>query len=306
MSVHAKADRANTAATFSNARWEPRISARRTVGAVWQGLFFAATATAIVLLGMLLWSIVRSGWSLLSWQLITEMPSRNAEKAGFNSAIWGSVWIVVGSALFSFFVGVGTAIYLEEYAPRNRYTRFLQTNISNLAGVPSVVYGLLGLVFFVQWLNLGRSISAGALTMGLLILPVVVISSQEAIRAVPLGLRQAAYGLGATKWQTIRSHVLPTAMPGILTGMILSMSRAIGETAPLIVVGASSLVLTRPDGPFSSFTAMPVQIFNWSARPQQEFEHLAAAAIIVLLIVLLSMNALAIFLRQKLSNRNRM
>jgi phosphate transport system permease protein len=154
-------------------------------------------------------------------------------------------------------------------------------------------------------MNLGRSISAGALTMGLLILPVVVISSQEAIRAVPLGLRQASYGLGATKWQTIRHHVLPSAFPGILTGMILSMSRAIGETAPLIVVGASSLVLTRPDGALSAFTAMPVQIYNWSARPQKEFEHLAAAAIIVLMIVLLSMNALAIVLRQRLS-KNRM
>ncbi|MBA3276194.1 MAG: phosphate ABC transporter permease PstA [Chloroflexia bacterium] len=306
MSVHAEVERVNPASGASNVHWDPRISGRRAVGRIWRGLFFGSTAMAIVLLGMLLWSIMQPGWGWLSWHLITEMPSRNAEDAGFNSAIWGSVWIVIGSAIFSFFVGVGTAIYLEEYAPRNRYTRFLQTNISNLAGVPSVVYGLLGLVFFVQWLNLGRSISAGALTMGLLILPVVVISSQEAIRAVPLGLRQGAYALGATKWQTVRSHVLPTAMPGILTGMILSMSRAIGETAPLIVVGASSLVLTNPGGPLSSFTAMPVQIFNWSARPQQEFEHLAAAAILVLLTVLLSMNALAIFLRQRLSNKNRM
>jgi len=306
VSVHAEVDRVNQAASTPSIRWDPKISARRTVGRIWQGLFFGATAMAIVLLGMLLWSIIQPGWSWLSWHLITDMPSRNAENAGFNSAIWGSIWIVIGSAIFSFFVGVGTAIYLEEYAPRNRYTRFLQTNISNLAGVPSVVYGLLGLVFFVQWLNLGRSISAGALTMGLLILPVIVISSQEAIRSVPLGLRQAAYGVGATRWQTVRSHVLPSAMPGILTGMILSMSRAIGETAPLIVVGASSLVLSNPSGPLSSYTAMPVQIFNWSSRPQREFEHLAAAAIIVLLIILLSMNALAILLRQKLTNKDRM
>lgn len=306
MSVHAEAERMSRSAAASRVRWEPRISARRTVGLVWQWIFFGATAMAILLLGMLLWSIAQPGWSWLSWHLITDMPSRNAEDAGFNSAIWGSIWLVTGSALFSFFIGVGTAIYLEEYAPRNRYTRFLQTNISNLAGVPSVVYGLLGLVFFVQWLNLGRSISAGALTMGLLILPVVVIASQEAIRSVPLSLRQAAYALGATKWQTVRSHVLPSAMPGILTGMILSMSRAIGETAPLIVVGASSLVLTNPDGPLSSFTAMPVQIFNWSARPQHEFEQLAAAAIIVLLIILLSMNALAILLRHKLSKKDRL
>lgn len=306
MSARVEAERVKTTPVQSQVRWNPRIAARRAIGQAWRWLFFGATAMAIVLLGLLLWSILEPGVSWLSWHLITAMPSRNAEEAGFNSAIWGSVWIVLGSAIFSFFVGVGTAVYLEEYAPRNRWTGFIQTNISNLAGVPSVVYGLLGLVFFVQWLNLGRSISAGALTMGLLILPVVVISSQEAIRAVPLGLRQASYGLGATKWQTVRSHVLPTAMPGILTGMILSMSRAIGETAPLIVVGASSLVLSNPDSPLSSFTAMPVQIFNWSARPQDEFEHLAAAAIIVLLIVLLSMNALAILLRQKLSSKNRM
>ena len=305
MSAHVNMDATNRQAPSSSTRWEPRVSARRAVGEIWRWLLFAATALAIVLLGMLLWSIIEPGWDWLSWHLITDMPSRKPEIAGMNSGIWGSIWIVIGSAIFSFVVGVGTAIYLEEYAPRNRLTRMIQTNISNLAGVPSIVYGLLGLVFFVQWMNLGRSISAGALTMGLLILPVVVISSQEAVRAVPLGLRQASYALGATKWQTIRHHVLPSAMPGILTGMILSMSRAIGETAPLLVVGASSLVLSRPDGPLSPFTAMPVQIYNWSARPQKEFEHLTAAAIIVLLIVLISMNALAIYLRQRLS-RNRM
>lgn len=305
MAEHVGARELNVTKRGSAARWNPRVHTRLIIGKIWNWVFFAATALAIVLLGMLLWSIIQPGWNWVSWHLITDMPSRKPEIAGMNSGIWGSIWIVVGSAAFSFFVGVGTAIYLEEYAPKNAFTRFVQTNISNLAGVPSIVYGLLGLVVFVQWLSLGRSISAGALTMGLLILPVVVISSQEAVRAVPLGLRQASYGLGATKWQTIHSHVLPSAMPGILTGMILSMSRAIGETAPLIVVGASSLVLTRPDGPFSSFTAMPVQIYNWSSRPQKEFEHLAAAAIIVLLIILISMNAFAIILRQRLS-KNRM
>jgi phosphate transport system permease protein len=285
----------------TRSEWTPNVARRSVTGAIFRWVFFGATALAIVLLALLLWSIVRSGWDYLSWHLISDMPSRKPEQAGMNSGIWGSIWIVIGSAIFSFIVGVGTAIFIEEYAPRNRFTLFVQTNISNLAGVPSIVYGLLGLVLFVEWLNMGRTLAAGAITMGLLILPVVVVSSQEAIRAVPLGLRQAAYGLGATKWQTVRHHVLPSAFPGILTGMILSMSRAIGETAPLIVVGASSLVLTRPDGPFSSFTAMPFQIYNWSARPQKEFEHLAAAAIIVLLIVLLSMNALAIVLRQRLS-----
>jgi phosphate transport system permease protein len=305
MAAHTETRQLVATQTETTAKWNPRIGRRMVFARLWQAIFFGSTAMAIVLLGMLLWSIIQPGWDWLSWHLIMDMPSRRPENAGMNSGIWGSIWIVIGSALFSFFVGVGSAVYLEEYAARNWFTRFVQTNISNLAGVPSIVYGLLGLVIFVQWLNLGRSIAAGALTMGLLILPVVVISSQEAIRAVPLGLRQASYGLGATKWQTIKSHVLPTAMPGILTGMILSMSRAIGETAPLIVVGASSLVLTRPDGPLSSFTAMPVQIYNWSARPQQEFEHLAAAAILVLLIILLSMNAFAIILRQRLS-KNRM
>lgn len=305
MSVEARVDTARKGLATPAARWSPRISSRRIIGAFWHAIFFAATAIGIVMLGMLVWSIVEPGWSWLSWRIVTSMPSRKPELAGMNSGVWGSIWIVTGASIFSFVVGVGSAIYLEEYAPRNRFNRILQTNISNLSGVPSVVYGLLGLVFFVQWLNLGRTLAAGALTMGLLILPVVVISSQESIRAVPLGLRQAAYGLGATRWQTVRHHVLPAAMPGILTGMILSMSRAIGETAPLIVVGASSLVLTRPDGPLSSFTAMPVQIFNWSSRPQDEFEHLAAAAIIVLMIVLLTMNTTAILLRQRLSKKNR-
>lgn len=305
MTEHVGVRDMTVASTDTGIRWNPRVKSRARSGKIWQWVLFGSTALAIVLLGMLLGSIIQPGWSWVSWHLVTDMPSRKAELAGMNSAIWGSIWIVLGSALFSFFIGVGTAIYLEEYAAKNALTRFVQTNISNLAGVPSIVYGLLGLVVFVQWLSLGRSISAGALTMGLLILPVVVISSQESIRAVPLGLRQASYGLGATKWQTIRAHVLPSAMPGILTGMILSMSRAIGETAPLIVVGASSLVLTSPTGPLSSFTAMPVQIYNWSSRPQQEFEHLAAGAIIVLMIILLSMNAFAIILRQRLS-KNRM
>lgn len=286
-------------------RYEPRATARGRMATMWRGLFFAATALAIVLLGMLLWSIVQPGWNWLSWHLITAMPSRIPAQAGMNSAIWGSIWVVSGSAIFSFVVGLGCAIYLEEYAPQNRWTDFIQTNIANLAGVPSIVYGLLGLVIFVDWMNMGRSILAGSLTMGLLILPVVVISSREAIRAVPLSLRQASYGLGATQWQTIRSHVLPSAFPGILTGIILSMSRAIGETAPLIVVGGASQVLFRPAGLLDPFMVMPLQIFNWTSRPQKDFEHLAAAAIIVLLVVLLIFNSIAIILRQHFSKKNR-
>lgn len=305
MSLESSVENAAALAAIPEDRYEPKVSFRRQIGMVWQIGFLAATAFSIVLLGMLLWSIFRPGLDWLSWHLITAMPSRIPENAGMNSAIWGSIWIVTGSAIFSFIVGLGSAIYLEEYASENRWTGFIQTNISNLAGVPSIVYGLLGLVVFVDFLNMGTSVLAGALTMGLLILPVVVIASREAIRAVPLSLRQAAYGLGATRWQTTRNHVLPAAFPGILTGMILSMSRAIGETAPLIVVGGASQVLFRPDSVFDSFMVMPLQIFNWTGRPQESYEHLAAAAIIVLMITLLIINSVAIVLRQYFSKKNR-
>lgn len=285
--------------------FKPKVTARQRTGKIWLGVFFASTAVAIVLLLMLLWSIFEPGLDWLSWHLITSPPSFNPEKAGMNPAIWGSIWIVLGSGITSFILGLGTAIYLEEYAAKGRFNDFIHTNISNLAGVPSVVYGLLGLVLFVDWMQMGRSILAGILTLALLILPVVVISSREAIRAVPSSLREASYGLGATRWQTVQNHVLPAAMPGILTGIILAMSRAIGETAPLLVVGGASQVLFRPDGPFSTFMVMPLQIYNWTGRPQKEFEHLAAAAIIVLMIVLLLMNSLAIGLRQHFSKKTR-
>lgn len=289
----------------SQSMYNSRAARRRSVGNTWRWIFFGATAIAIVLLGLLLYSILAPGIPWLSWHLITNMPSRIPERAGMNSAIWGSIWIVAGSGIFSFMIGLGTAIYLEEYADKGRFNDFIQTNIANLAGVPSIVYGLLGLVVFVDWMNMGRSLLAGVLTMTLLILPVVVISSREAIRAVPSSLREASYGLGATKWQTVRSHVLPAAFPGILTGIILAMSRAMGETAPLIVVGGASQVLFRPDGPLSAFMVMPLQIYNWTGRPQAEFEHLSAAAIIVLMIVLLAMNSVAIALRQHFSKKAR-
>lgn len=305
MSAESQVESVSLPAPSNSASYFPRVSARRRLGIIWNGIFLATTVFAIVLLGMLLWSIIEPGSTWLSWHLVTSMPSRLPERAGMNSAIWGSIWVVLGSAIFAFVIGLGSAIYLEEYASDNRWTGFIQTNISNLAGVPSIVYGLLGLVIFVDFLNMRRSILAGALTMGLLILPIVVISAREAIRAVPLSLRQASYGLGATQWQTVRHHVLPAAMPGILTGMILSMSRAIGETAPLLVVGGASQVLFRPDGLLASFMVMPLQIFNWTGRPQEEFEHLAAAAIIVLLIVLLIMNSVAIVLRQYFGKKNR-
>ena len=281
-------------------RWGPRVVSRVRISKGLSAVFMVATLSAVALLVLLLGVLVYRGWDWLSLDLFTNQYSRHPEGSGFQAAILGSIWLVAGAGIISFVVGVGAAIFLEEYAPKGKVTNFLQTNISNLSGVPSVVYGLLGLALFVEMLNIGRVLLAGALTMGLLILPIVIIASQEAVRNVPLGLRQAAYALGATKWQVIQSHVLPAAMPGILTGTILAVSRAIGETAPLIVVGASAIILSNPSGPLSQYTAMPVQIFQWTARPQEDFKDLAAAAIIVLVVVLLAMNGLAIYLRQRL------
>jgi phosphate transport system permease protein len=282
-----------------------QVRRRKLKSKAFSGIFFSITALSVVVLAVLLWTIFDRGASWLSWHFITSLPSRRPEIAGIGPAVLGTIWVISLTALFAFPVGVGAAIYLEEYAPRSRWTRLLQLNISNLAGVPSVVYGLLGLGIFVELLSLGRVLVAGALTMALLVLPIIIISSQEAIRAVPLSLRQAAFALGATKWQVARQHVLPSAMPGILTGTILAISRAVGETAPLLVVGATAFVLFRPSGPTSKYTALPIQIYDWTERPQAEFRALAAAAIIVLLAVLLVMNAAAIFLRQRFSRNAR-
>ena len=217
----------------------------------------------------------------------------------------GTIWLKGVTAAFAIPIGVGAAIYLEEYARKSFLTLMIEINISNLAGVPSIVYGLLGLALFVQWMALGRSILAGALTMSLLILPIVILASREAIRAVPQTHREAAFALGATQWQVVRSHVLPSALPGILTGVILAMSRAIGETAPLIMIGALTYIAFVPNGPMDAFTALPIQVFNWASRPQQEFHQLAAAGIIVLLAVLLLMNAIAVFIRYRTEEGNR-
>jgi phosphate transport system permease protein len=239
------------------------------------------------------------------------------EVAGVRTALLGSLALILITIVVAFPIGVGAAIYLEEYASQNNWlNRVIQTNIDNLAGVPSIVYGILGLALFVRTLEPltsgaifgiergnGRTILSAGMTMALLILPIIIINAQEAIRTVPDSLRQASYGLGATRWQTIWSHVLPYALPGIMTGTILAISRAIGETAPLIVVGSSTMVTSDPTGPFSSFTALPIQIYNWTMRPQPAFQHIAAAAIIVLLIALLSLNAVAIMLRNRFTKR---
>ncbi len=248
---------------------------------------------------------------------LTSPMSPRPEVAGVRTALLGSLYLIAITIAFAFPIGVGAAIYLEEYADtKNWLNRVIQTNIDNLAGVPSIVYGILGLAIFVRVLepitsgaifgvadSNGRTILAAGLTMGLLILPLLIINAQEAIRAVPNSLRQASYGLGATRWQTIWFHVLPYALPGILTGTILSISRAIGETAPLIVIGASTVIFSDPSGPFSKFTALPIQIYSWTTRPQAEFRNIAAAAILVLLLSLLSLNAFAILLRNRFSRR---
>src|SRR5574340_482900 len=249
--------------------------------------------------------------SWLNRQFLTSSMSSEPELTGIKPALLGSLALILITIMIAFPIGVGAAIYLEEYSAKgSRLFRIIQTNIDNLAGVPSIIYGILGLALFVRTLGPltsgaifgieggnGRTILSAGFTMALLVLPILIINAQEAIRAVPDSLRQASYGLGATQWQTIWYHVLPSAMPGILTGTILAVSRAIGETAPLIVVGASTFITSDPTGPFSSFTALPIQIYNWTTRPQPAFQHIAAAAILVLVILLLSLNAEAIFLR---------
>ena len=269
-------------------------------------LLCAAVAWAgIVILAVLLFHVTREGIRWLDLQFLTEFPSRFPEQAGIKSALWGTVWLITLTAGISIPVGVAAAIYLEEFSPKNRLSQFIEVNIGNLAGVPSIVYGILGLVLFVRFLALGRSVLAGSLTMTLLILPVIIIAAREALRAVPDSIRHAAFALGATRWQAVRAQVLPVALPGILTGVILALSRAIGETAPLVMIGALTYVAFVPEGPMDAFTALPIQIFNWASRPQADFHQLAAAGIIVLLVTLLLMNATAVWIRQRAERTGR-
>ncbi|WP_152394627.1 phosphate ABC transporter permease PstA [Paenibacillus guangzhouensis] len=278
-----------------------QISRRRKTDWVLHILFVAATAIGVLALMALLVNIMMDGLSRLSPDLFTNYPSRMASKAGLKSAIVGSIYMVLIMTPLSFILGVGAAIYLEEYANKNWFTRLIQLNISTLAGVPSIVYGILGLTIFVRGMHLERSLLSGALTMTLLILPIIIVSSQEALRAVPRQRRDASFALGATRWQTVSGSVLPSAMPGIMTGVILALSRAIGETAPLVMIGALTFVAFLPNGIMDSFTVMPIQIFNWISRPQEAFHELAAAGIILLLGLLLIMNFSAILLRNKYS-----
>jgi phosphate transport system permease protein len=258
-----------------------------------------AMALALVALGALLYGVLRDGLGRLSWAFLTSTPSRFAEQAGIQTALAGSMFVIALSAVIAVPFGMAAAIYLEEYGGRGRLSRIIEINIANLAGVPSIIYGLLGLGLFVRFMAMGRSVLAGACTLALLILPVVIISTREALRAVPSSLREASYALGATKWQTIWAQVLPAALPSVLTGLILALSRAIGETAPLITIGALTYIPFMPTDVFSPFTVLPIQIFNWVSRPQAAFAENAAAGIIVLLALLLVMNAVAIVLRDR-------
>jgi len=261
--------------------------------------------SCIAALVLLLWQVFSHGIDWLSWDFIRNLPSRFPAKAGIHTALAGSLWLMGLTTIISVPIGVGSAIYLEEYATKSRWRTLVQTNIANLAGVPSIVYGILGLGLFVRFMALERSILAGALTLSLVVLPIIILASQEALRAVPPSIRHASFALGATKWQTIWHQVLPASLPGMMTGIILAMARALGEAAPLLAIGAVAYVPFVPSSLRDEFTALPIQIFNWSARPQEDFHSVAAAGIIVLLGVLICLNAIAVFVRYRASKRIR-
>lgn len=288
---------------------QPVIPPATTGDRIREARFKAATVTglslSLLVLAVLIIDVVIDGKGRLSLDLINSFPSTFPKRAGIESALIGTIWLMVICAFFVIPVGIATAIYLEDYADGNRwYNRILEINIQNLAAVPSIVYGILGLAFLVRSpLSLGRSVLAGALTLGLLVLPIIIIASRESLRAVPSSIKEGSVALGATQWQAIWRQTLPAAVPGIATGSILALSRAIGETAPLIMVGAATYVAFNPTGLDSSFTALPLQIYQWLSMPQPAFKELAAAAIIVLLIVLMSMNAVAIWLRNRFERK---
>lgn len=267
------------------------------------GLCMLAVILPLVVLVVLITNVAIDSVGRLGWDFLTSYPSRKAEQAGILPGLVGSIYLILMTAGMALPVGVGAAVYLEEYAKRGWLSNLIEVNIANLAGVPSIIYGLLGLEVFVRTLGMGRSLLAGACTMALLVLPILIMASREALRTVPLSLREGAFALGATRWQVTRQVVLPLAFPGILTGAILSISRAIGEAAPLIVVGALAYIAFLPDGPSSPFTVLPIQIFNWVSRPQEAFLANAAAGSVVLLVTLLLLNGLAIYLRNRLQKR---
>ncbi len=261
------------------------------------GIF--CTAIGLVLLSVFIGDILIDGLLRIDWDFIISLPSRKPEKSGIYTALMGSIWILLLTTIIAFPMGVAAGIYLEEYGKKNKFAGLLEINISNLAGVPSIIYGLLGLEVFVRIMNLGASVLAGSLTLSLLILPIVIVATREAIKAVPSTVKDASYALGASKWQTIWHQILPASSGGILTGVILALSRAVGETAPLIVVGALAYVPFAPESPMDEFSVLPIQIFNWISRPQHGFIENAAAAIIILLLITFIMNGIAVYFRNK-------
>ncbi len=289
---------ADSAIDWQPVQFRPRLAARRVLGGLFGLACRLAALAAGLVLGCLLWHVWRQGGHLLSLRFLTSFESTlDPLASGVKSPLWGTVWLIGLTTILAVPVGIAAAVYLEEFAPRSRLMQLLHLNIANLAGVPSVVYGLLGLTVFVRWCALGRSVLAGAAALALLILPVAIITTREALAAVPQSIRQAAYSVGATRWQTVRDHVLPAALPAIMTGMILALSRAVGEAAPLIVVGAVAYSRTVPTSPLDGFSALPIKIFNWSELASPEFVQLTGAAILVLLGVLLGTSALAVGIR---------
>ena len=278
---------------------------RKQADLLFQLIAMLTLVVALAALATLVYDILSDGARRLSWTFLTTFPSRNASEAGVYHALMGSIWVIGLTAALALPVGVAAAIYLEEYGTRSRIARFIELNIANLAAVPSIIYGLLGLGLFVRLMGMGQSVLAGAATLALLALPVVILSTREALRTVPNSIREGSYALGATKWQTIWNQVLPMALPGVLTGLILALSRAIGETAPLITIGALTYIPFAPDSVWSKFTVLPIQVFNWVSRPQADFHTNAAAAILVLLALLLSMNAVAIIVRDRFQRQGR-
>jgi len=293
------------------------LSRRHRKDRLFKWLALSATLIGFVALGILLFGVLRQGLPWLNLDFLQNFPSRMPHKAGFKAALYGSLWVIALTTAISVPVGVAGAIYLEEYSKKGRFHQILELLIANLAGVPSILYGLLGLIAFVRMFSVfeedttflglslpfGRSVLAGAATLSLLVLPLLIMATREALRAVPDSLRQAAFGLGSTRWQCVRHHVLPAASPGILTGVVLALSRALGETAPLVMMGALTYVAFTPETLNDPFTAMPIQIFNWASRPQADFHSVAAAGIIVLLVVLFTMNAIVVLLRNRAEKR---
>jgi phosphate transport system permease protein len=265
------------------------------------GIF--CTFIGLIVLAIFLFDIVIEGAKRINWEFLTSLPSRRASRAGILTAWAGTLWILVLTTIIAFPLGVSAGIYLEEYGKKSKMANFLEINISNLAGVPSIIYGLLGLEIFVRQMRLGGSLLAGALTLSLLILPIIIVTTREAIKAVPRSIRDGSFALGASKWQTVWHQVLPASFGGILTGIILALSRAVGEAAPLIVIGALAYVPFTPSTPMDEFTVLPIQIFNWTSRPQEEFLTNAAAAIIILLIITFMLNGIAVYLRNKQQNK---